>query len=182
MLVSSDPIPALGNESESLSEAATALTALQKVVKQDKELDRSVSELRNYVQNARHLGHIESQDSQLAALFPVRSWVHWMPHAPYQLAKRDPCTILVVAYYETVKLAMQSLCPTIDTPLAMRKRADCLELMCQTFVSDHGAQADELAGQEVSSDITSAQITREHVSLVQAPEHYIRLYRAKHAR
>lgn len=165
-----------------MSEAATALATLQKVVKHDKELDQGVSELRNYVQNARRSGYVGSEDAQLAALFPVRNWVYWMPHAPYRLAKRDPSTILVLAYHEMVKLAMQSLCPIIDIPLAMGKRAGCLELMCQTFVRDHDALADQLIGQQAPSAVASAQTGQERIDLIQTPEHYIRLYRAKHRR
>jgi hypothetical protein len=182
MSTKSGPVPAPANENELLSEATTALTSLQKVVKQDKELDRTVSELRNYVQNARHSSHIKLEDSQLAAMFPIRNWLYWMPHAPYRLARRDPGTMLVIAYYEMVKIAMQSLCPTIDTPLAVNRRVDCLELLCERFVSDTGAPADSSIEQQTSDLTASAQIAREHANLIQAPKQYIRLYRAKHGR
>lgn len=176
------PLTEAGNEVQVLSEAATALTNLHRVIKNDAELDRTVSELRNFVRNASRPQPIPSEDSQLAALFPIRNWLQWMPHAPYRLADQEPGTILVLAHHEMVKIAMQLLYPTIDIPLAINKTVECLEVLCQSILKDSDTTAfSPTFGVSSESSKTPLQTltSREYNDLLEVPMRYVRSYRTK---
>lgn len=95
---------------------------------QDHEIIRGFKELCNYVSNLR-MATVNSQSitEQLAAIFPIRNWILWMPNGFNQLYQRNPLTLLFISYYEMVHLAVGPLLPAISTPLSVGRRVDFID-------------------------------------------------------
>lgn len=115
---------------------------------QDHEIVRGFKELCNYVSNLR-MAAVDNRSvtEQMEAIFPIRNWILWMPNGFNQLYQRNPLTMLFIAYYEMVHLAVGPLLPAISTPLSVGRRVDFIDRIDAQFigmrrdstVSEHGS-------------------------------------------
>lgn len=95
---------------------------------QDHEIVRGFKELCNYISNLRMAAvNSQSMTEQLETIFPIRNWILWMPNGFNRLYQRDPLTLLFIAYYEMVHLAVGPLLPAISTPLSVGRRVDFID-------------------------------------------------------
>lgn len=102
---------------------------------QDHEIVRGFKELCNYVSNLRMAAvSSKSVTEQLEAIFPIRNWTMWMPNGFNQLYHRNPLTMLFIAYYEMVHLAVGPLLPAISTPLSVGRRVDFIDRIDAQFI------------------------------------------------
>ncbi|KAI4773972.1 hypothetical protein E4T44_14343, partial [Aureobasidium sp. EXF-8845] len=96
------------NKSELLGAAMQSLSDLTKLVKEQPMLLRAARELRNYLTNMLPLQNaMLSEPAQLKALFPIRSWLPWLPELPESINDPQHNRFIApfLANYEMVKMA-----------------------------------------------------------------------------
>lgn len=94
----------------------------------DADLKAAVKDLYNFIHNIRHLPwRCQSLEDQLSTMFPIRNWLRFVPRAPTKLAAGgDFLLYLYLANYETTMLAMGSILPSVEPPLAIQERYTCV--------------------------------------------------------
>lgn len=135
---------------------SSALQAFCRSVRNDAELFHATTELLMCVDNLRMFPPKETQEAQLSALFPIRSFIDWIPNAPPRLAANDPWIIAFLTYYEAAVVAIGTTLPSIDRPFAVGKRANLiekhkavLERTQQSKISRFSSQVTDLGPSEV---------------------------------
>ena len=89
----------------------------------DDELKAGVRELECFIHNIGRLQGKHSFDEQLAALWPIRSWLRLVPRGHARLAADDPLVLLYLANYDMAMLAVSKCLPQLEPVLSGDERA-----------------------------------------------------------
>jgi hypothetical protein len=108
-----------------------------------------VRELQCFVHNiGRLLKNQHSSEDQLFASWPIRNWLRLVPQAHTRLAAEDPLTLLYLANYELVMLAVCKRLPKLGAGLSVDDRAASVVRMHEVI--------DDLLGNE--ADVSSSEL------------------------
>ncbi|KAK9330758.1 hypothetical protein V1520DRAFT_339521 [Lipomyces starkeyi] len=111
----------------------SSLDRLRPLVADAPELRVSVQELYNFIQNQRIAPPGPSATSQLKALHPMRTWLHWMPTNFLRMSYHDPRVLLVMAHFEAVSIAVAPLFPAASAPNFVERRVRVVQRIDQVI-------------------------------------------------
>jgi len=117
-------------QSELLDSAMQSLNNLIKLVKEEPMMLGAARELRNYLQNLLPLQTtLLAEPAQLKALYPVRSWLPWIPTLPEQI--NDPqhkrFFTPLLASCAMVKMAHALVFPGTRHAIGLHQRATAIQ-------------------------------------------------------
>ncbi|KAH0027086.1 hypothetical protein KCU78_g4124, partial [Aureobasidium melanogenum] len=116
------------NQSELLRDALESLKKLAQLVKERPLLLRAARELRSYLVNMLSLQTTRlPEPAQLKALYPVRSWLPWIPTFLEQIREHKRFIAPFAANYEMVKMAQALVLPDVRHSVGLRERAMAIE-------------------------------------------------------
>ena len=137
---SSDDAPETPSNQLIDTSICSSLDRLRPLVADEPELRHSVRELYNFVQNQRIAPPGSSAASQLKALYPLRSWIHWMPTNFLRMSYHDPRVLLVIAHFEAASIVVAPLFPAAIAPNFVERRVKVLQRIDQVirpFIENH---------------------------------------------
>ncbi|KAH0341626.1 hypothetical protein KCU81_g6085, partial [Aureobasidium melanogenum] len=112
------------NQSELLSSAMQSLKKLAQLVREKPLLLRAARELQNHLVNMLPLQNRRlPEPAQLKALYPVRSWMPWIPTFLEHVREHKQFIAPSLANYEMVKMAQALVLPDIRHSIGLRERA-----------------------------------------------------------
>ena len=109
------------------------------------ELLRVIQELINFVHNIRLAPPGPATVDQFRALFPLRSWLPWMPTSFLKMGLNDPMVLIVLAHFHAVNLAIGPLLPAVSKAFFVDHRANtilCIDERLRTRESCESAGLD----------------------------------------
>lgn len=115
---------------EMLESAMRSLNNLTKLVKEEPMLLRAARELRNYILNLLPLQTILlTEPAQWKALFPVRSWLPWIPTLPEQINDPQHKRFIApfLASWAMVKMAHALVFPGTRHAMGLHQRAMAIQ-------------------------------------------------------
>jgi hypothetical protein len=118
------------NQPELLTSAMHSLSSLIKLVRKEPMLLRAARELRNNLLNIIPLQTtLLPEPAQLRALFPMRSWLLWLPTLPGYINHPRHIRLIApfLANYEMVRMAQGLVLPGIRHSIGLHERAMAIQ-------------------------------------------------------
>ncbi|RPB13171.1 putative ubiquitin carboxyl-terminal hydrolase 2 [Morchella conica CCBAS932] len=96
-----------------LNHIFNSLERLQPYVSGKIEEERGLNELINFIQNLKNYIPIQSPEEQFEHIYPLRSWLFFLPIDFVKRVERDPDVMILLAHFYGVALAVEPLFPAV---------------------------------------------------------------------
>ncbi|KAH0614035.1 uncharacterized protein H6S33_005921 [Morchella sextelata] len=96
-----------------LNHIFNSLERLQPYVSGKVEEERGLNELINFIQNLKNYIPIQSPEEQFEHIYPLRSWLFFLPIDFVKRVERDPDVMILLAHFYGVALAVEPLFPAV---------------------------------------------------------------------